>query len=57
MDSARGLSTARAQLRQRNFDVDILEISPSHPIPSDASLLMAVAPQPKGSVIPPGTVF
>jgi len=45
VDATRGLSTARAQLRQRNFDVDILGISPVHPIPQDASLLIAVAPQ------------
>jgi hypothetical protein len=45
IDSARGLSTARDQLRQRNFDVDVVDLSAARRIPQDASLLVAVAPQ------------
>jgi hypothetical protein len=45
VDSARGLSTARDQLRQRNFDVDVVDLSAVRRIPPDASLLVAVAPQ------------
>jgi hypothetical protein len=45
VDPARGLSNARDQLRQRNFEVDVLQISPAHPIPQDASVLVAVEPQ------------
>jgi ABC-type uncharacterized transport system involved in gliding motility auxiliary subunit len=45
VDSVRGLSTAKAQLIQRNFQVGVLELSATHQIPADASLLIAVAPQ------------
>jgi hypothetical protein len=45
VDPVRGLSTARDQLRQRNFDVDVVDLSAARRIPQDASLLIAVAPQ------------
>jgi hypothetical protein len=44
-DATRGLSAAREQLRLRNYDVGTIELGPDHPIPDDASLLIAVAPQ------------
>ena len=42
---ARGLSLLRSELRFRNFDVDTLDLSINRSIPSDAALLVAVAPQ------------
>ena len=45
VDSVRGLSTARDQLRLRNYDVDVVDLSAARRIPPDASLLIAVAPQ------------
>jgi hypothetical protein len=45
VDPARGLSTARDQLRERNFDVDVVDLSAARRVPPDASLLVAVAPQ------------
>jgi hypothetical protein len=44
-DGTRGLSLASEQLRQRNFEVATLQLGPDHPVPDDASLLIAVAPQ------------
>jgi hypothetical protein len=44
VDGTRGLSLLRDELRARNFDVDRLELSSSK-IPTDAALLIAVAPQ------------
>jgi len=45
VDPARGLSMARDQLRLRNYDVETLDISTARKIPSDAALLISVAPQ------------
>ncbi len=45
VDSNRGLSLLRDELRARNFDVDRLELSAGNKVPSDAALLIAVAPQ------------
>jgi hypothetical protein len=44
-DANRGLSTLRDQLRVRNFTVDAIDLSVTRRIPTDASLLIAVAPQ------------
>lgn len=45
VDPARGLSQIRDQLRQRNFDVDSLDLAYTHRVPSDAAVIVAVAPQ------------
>ena len=45
VDPARGLSALRDQLRIRNFAVDTLDLSIARKIPTDASLLVATAPQ------------
>lgn len=47
VDPTHGLSTLRDMLRQRNFDVDSLNIAYLGKIPADAALLIAVAPQGK----------
>ena len=44
-DAQIGLSTVRDQLKVRNFDVDVLDLTAVRKIPSDASLLVIVAPQ------------
>jgi hypothetical protein len=48
-DPHRGLSAARDQLKLRNFDVDEVDLTVTRKIPSDASLLIIVAPQSKYS--------
>ena len=45
VDPVRGLSLLRDELRARNFEVARLELSSAAKIPSDAALLVAVAPQ------------
>jgi hypothetical protein len=45
VDPVHGLSALRDQLRQRNFDVDSVNLAFTHKIPDDAALLVAVAPQ------------
>jgi len=45
VDSIRGLSTLRDVLRERNFDIDSINIGYLRKIPDDAALLVAVAPQ------------
>jgi ABC-type uncharacterized transport system involved in gliding motility auxiliary subunit len=45
VDPIRGLSELRGALRQRNFEVDTLNLGQTRKIPTDASLLVAVAPQ------------
>jgi len=45
VDPARGLSLVRDQLRQRNYDVDMIELTAAGKIPPDAALLVSVAPQ------------
>jgi hypothetical protein len=45
VDPARGLSMVRDQLRLRNYDVDMLELTSAKKIPADAALLVSVAPQ------------
>jgi ABC-type uncharacterized transport system involved in gliding motility auxiliary subunit len=45
VDDVRGLSILRDALRQRNFDVDSLNLGYKRSVPADASLLVAVAPQ------------
>lgn len=47
VDPVRGLSLLRDSLRQRNLDVDTLNIAYLRKIPADAALLVAVAPQGK----------
>lgn len=49
VDPVRGLSTLRDVLRQRNFAVESLNLGNVRHIPSDAALLVAVAPQGKFS--------
>lgn len=43
--SPKGLSTLRDQLRQRNYQVDALDLSAARRIPADATLLIAVYPK------------
>lgn len=45
VDPAQGLSMARDQLRQRNYDVDEVELAAARRVPADASLLISVEPQ------------
>lgn len=45
VDPARGLSLVRDQLRLRNYDVDMLDLSTARKIPPDTALLVSVAPQ------------
>jgi hypothetical protein len=44
-DAQIGLSTVRDELKVRNFDVDVLDLTAVRKIPTDASLLIVVAPQ------------
>jgi hypothetical protein len=44
VDPSRGLSMIRDQLRLRNYDVDTVDLSTSHKVPADASLLVDVSP-------------
>jgi hypothetical protein len=48
-DPARGLSTARDQLRVRNFDVDRIDLSVARNIPPDAALLIIAQPSAQSS--------
>lgn len=43
--SARGLSNLRDELRQRNFEVDALDLARTHKVPDDAALILSVGPQ------------
>ena len=45
VDPARGLSAARGLLEQRNFKVDVLDLTTARRIPEDASLLIAAEPR------------
>ena len=45
VDSVRGLSELKNALRQRNFEVDTVNLLYTRKVPADASLLVAVAPQ------------
>lgn len=45
VDATHGLSTAADQLRQSNFEVGMLDLTAARQVPSDASLLISVAPQ------------
>ena len=45
VDPARGLSAVADELRQRNFSVDLLDLTAARKVPDDASLLVLVAPQ------------
>ncbi len=45
VDPVRGLSSVRERLRERNFDVDILDLASARKIPDDASMLIAVQPK------------
>jgi len=47
IDPVRGLSLLRDELRQRNFDVESVNLAFNHKVPDHASLLVAVAPQGK----------
>jgi hypothetical protein len=44
VDPVRGLSMVREQLRLRNYDVDTLDLAAFKRVPSDAALLVSVAP-------------
>jgi hypothetical protein len=44
VDSTRGLSMARDQLRLRNYDVETLDLVAARKIPTDASLLVSASP-------------
>jgi hypothetical protein len=44
VDPAHGLSVIRDELRQRNYDVETLDLSSMRKIPADAALLVSVAP-------------
>lgn len=45
VDRRRGLSTLRDELRQRNYDVGVLDLNVARSIPEDAALLVAASPQ------------
>ena len=45
VDPVRGLSSARDLLRQRNYDIQRLDLSPGRRMPADASLIVAVEPR------------
>ncbi len=45
VDPARGLSNLREELRQRNFDVRVLDLTLDHRVPDDAALVIAASPQ------------
>jgi len=45
IDSVRGLSALRDVLRQRNFDVDSVNLAYTRKVPENAAVLIAVAPQ------------
>ena len=45
VDRARGLSQLRDELRQRNFDLDGLDLSLTRKIPDDAALIIIASPQ------------
>lgn len=45
VDPARGLSSLNDQLKLRNFDIDLLQLSTARKIPEDAALIIAAAPQ------------
>ncbi len=49
VDPVHGLSTLHEMLRQRNFGVDSLNVAYLRKIPTDAALIVAVAPQGKFS--------
>lgn len=51
VDPTHGLSTLRDMLRQRNFDVDSLNIAYLGTVPADAALIIAVAPQGKFTLL------
>ena len=44
VDPVRGLSMVRDELRLRNYDVDTLDLAAARKVPSDAALLVSVAP-------------
>ena len=44
-DAQFGLSTTRDELKVRNFDVDVLDLTAVRRIPEDAALVVCVAPQ------------
>ncbi len=45
VDPVRGLSTLRDELRLRNFDLDLLDVTAARRVPDDAALAIAAAPQ------------
>ena len=45
VDGARGLSQLRDELRARNYDLAVLDLSFTHKIPDDAALLLVASPQ------------
>ena len=45
VDPRRGLSALRDELRQRNFDVRVLDLTLDHKVPDDAALVVLAAPQ------------
>ena len=44
VDPAQGLSIVREELRQRNYDVDTVELAAARSVPADAALLVSVGP-------------
>lgn len=44
-DASRGLTAVRNELKQRNFEVDEIDLTATRKVPEDAALLVAVAPQ------------
>ena len=49
VDPAHGLSMARDELIQRNFDVETLELAAARKVPADAALLVSVWPRERRS--------
>jgi hypothetical protein len=45
VEAKTGLSAVREQLKARNFDVDVVDLTVARKIPADASLLVDVSPQ------------
>jgi ABC-type uncharacterized transport system involved in gliding motility auxiliary subunit len=50
VDGAHGLSQLRDQLRQRNYDIETINLSFARRIPDDAALI--VIPSPRGPILP-----
>jgi len=51
VDATHGLSALRDQLRLRNFDLAVVDLSTARRVPDDADLVVAVAPQNVGPFV------